>query len=350
MTTLLAQRTVVGGMLAAMLAAVTTAPPASAQSVEEFYKGKTLQINIGFGVGASYDTYARVLAEHIGRHVPGNPKAIVMNMEGAGSLRLANWLYNVAPKDGTVFGTTSRAAPFASLIGTQGGTSFDPTQFNWIGSANNEVSTCVSWLTAAVKTFDQLRSTELIIGGDGPSADGQQFARVMNALFDTKIKIVSGYPGGNAINLAVERGEVHGRCGWSWSGIIAERRQWIDERKINVLVQFGLKRHPDLPDVPMILDYARTEEQKQILQLVLARQRLGRPFLAPPGIPADRADALRKAFMATMADPEFVTAAQKSKLEINPLSGAEVAALVSSVFTTVSRAAVARTKEILSRN
>ena len=167
MTTLLAQRTVVGGMLAAMLAAVTTAPPASAQSVEEFYKGKTLQINIGFGVGASYDTYARVLAEHIGRHVPGNPKAIVMNMEGAGSLRLANWLYNAAPKDGTVFGTTSRAAPFASLIGTQGGTSFDPTQFNWIGSANNEVSTCVSWLTAAVKTFDQLRSTELIIGGDG---------------------------------------------------------------------------------------------------------------------------------------------------------------------------------------
>ena len=174
-----------------------------------------------------------------------------MNMEGAGSLRLANWLYNAAPKDGTVFGTTSRAAPFASLIGTQGGTSFDPTQFNWIGSANNEVSTCVSWHTAAVKTFDQLRSTELIIGGDGPSADGEQFARVMNALFDTRIKIVSGYPGGNAINLAVERGEVHGRCGWSWSGIVAERRQWIDERKINVLVQFGLNRHPDLPDVPI---------------------------------------------------------------------------------------------------
>jgi len=143
---------------------------------------------------------------------------------------------------------------------------------------------------------------------------------------------------------------VHGRCGWSWSGIVAERRQWIDERKINVLVQFGLNRHPDLPDVPMILDHAKTEEQKQILQLVLARQPLGRPFLAPPGIPADRADALRKAFVATMADPEFVAAAQNSKLEINPLSGADVAALVKSVFTTVSPAAVTRTKEILSRN
>jgi tripartite-type tricarboxylate transporter receptor subunit TctC len=178
----LAQCSAIGAMLAAMLAAGMTAPSTSAQSVEEFYKGKTLQINVGFGVGASYDIYARVLAEHIGRHVPGNPKTIVMNMEGAGSLRLANWLYNAAPKDGTVFGTTSRAAPFASLIGTQGGTSFDPTQFNWIGSANNEVSTCVSWHTATVKTFDQLRSTELIIGGDGPSADGEQFARVMNAL------------------------------------------------------------------------------------------------------------------------------------------------------------------------
>ena len=197
--------------------------------MEEFYKGKTLQINVGFGVGASYDTYARVLAEHIGRHIPGNPRTIVVNMEGAGSLRLANWLYNVAPKDGTVFGTTSRAAPFASLIGTQGGTNFDPTKFSWIGSANNEVSTCVSWHTAPVKTFDQLRDTELIIGGDGPSADGEQFARVMNALFGTKIKIVSGYPGGNAINLAVERGEVQGRCGWSWSGNRG-RAQAMDRR------------------------------------------------------------------------------------------------------------------------
>src|SRR4051794_29411917 len=261
----LAQCSAIGAMLAALLAAGMTAPSTSAQSVEEFYKGKTLQINVGFGVGASYDTYARVLAEHIGRYIPGNPKTIVMNMEGAGSLRLANWLYNAAPKDGTVIGMTSRAAPFAALVGTQGGTNFDPTKFNWIGSANNEVSTCIAWHAAPVKTFDQLRETELIIGGDGPGADGEQFARVMNALFGTKIKIVSGYPGGNAINLAVERGEVQGRCGWSWSGIVAERRQWIDEHKINVLVQFGLNKHPDLPNVPTILDQAKTDEQKQIL-------------------------------------------------------------------------------------
>ena len=345
-----AARTAFAGILASAMLAIMSTIPASAQSVDEFYKGKTVQIVVGFGAGASYDTYARILAEHIGRHIPGNPKTIVVNMEGAGSLRVANWLYNAASKDGTVFGMSSRAAPFAALIGTQGGTSFDPTQYNWIGSANNEVSTCVAWHTAAVKTFDQLRDTELIIGGDGPSADGEQFARVMNALFGTKIKIVSGYPGGNAINLAVERGEVQGRCGWSWSGIVAERKQWIDEKKINVLVQFGLNRHPDLPNVPSILDYAKTDEQKQILQLVLARQPLGRPFFAPPGVPADRADALRAAFMATMADPQFAAAAQKSKLEINPLSGTDMAALVKGVFTSVSPGAVAKTKDILSRN
>src|SRR4051812_29572525 len=257
MARVLAGRTAIGGILSAIVIQILPIPSASAQSVEEFYKGKTLQINVGFGVGASYDTYARVLAEHIGRYIPGNPRTMVVNMEGAGSLRLANWLYNAAPKDGTVIGMISRAAPLAALIGTQGGTSFDPTQFSWIGSANNEVSTCVAWHTAAVKTFDQLRDVELIIGGDGPSADGEQFARAMNALFSTRIKIVSGYPGGNAINLAVERGEVQGRCGWSWSGIVAERKQWIDERKVNVLVQFGLNRHADLPQVPLILDFAK---------------------------------------------------------------------------------------------
>ena len=338
-------RAVLGGILLAS-AFVSSI---HAQSVEEFYRGKILQVHVGFGVGGSYDTYARVLAEHIGRHVPGNPRTIVMNTEGAGSLRLANWLYNAAPKDGTAFGTTSRAAPFAALVGTQGGTNFDSTKFNWIGSANNEVSTCIAWHNAPVKTFDELFDIELIVGGDGPSADGEQFSRVMNALFGTRIKLVSGYPGGNAINLAVERGEVQGRCGWSWSGIVAERKQWIDEKKINVLVQFGLGKHPDLPNVPSIMDYAKTDEQKQILQLVLARQPLGRPFFAPPGIPLDRAEALRKAFMATMADPQFLAAAQKAKLEINPLSGAEVGKLVSDVFTTVSPAAVAKTKDILSR-
>jgi hypothetical protein len=184
----------------------------------------------------------------------------------------------VAPKDGTAFGTTSRAVPFAPLIGTQGGVSFDSTRFTWIGSANNEVSTCVAWKTSGIASFGDLARKELIIGGDGPSADGEQFARVMNALLGTRIKIVSGYPGGNAVNLAMERGEVQGRCGWSWSGVKAERRQWVDSGLVSIIIQLALSKHPELPDVPLIMDLAHTDEQKQMLRLVLARQPLGRPF------------------------------------------------------------------------
>lgn len=336
-------------MPAILAAAVHAATPAdaAAQTPEEFYKGKTLQIYVGFGVSGTYDTYARLLAEHIGRHLPGQPQAVKLNMEGAGSLRLANWLYSAAPKDGTVIATISRAAPFTALTGTHGGTSFEAARFTWIGSANDEVSTCVAWSTAPVKTFEQLRTTELVVGTDGAGADGQQFARLLMGLFGARLRIVTGYPGGGPINLAMERGEVQARCGWSWSGIVVERKQWIDEGRINVLVQFGLRKHPDLPHVPSALDLATTEEQRQVLQLVLARQPLGRPFVAPPGVPPERAAALRKAFMATMADPQFLAVAQRAKLEINPLPGDEVARLVESVFKTVTPAAVARTREIL---
>jgi tripartite-type tricarboxylate transporter receptor subunit TctC len=341
------ERLLVARVLAALIALASWSCGAAAQSVQAFYKGKTIQLAIGFGPGASYDTYARVLADFLGRHIPGQPRILPVNMEGAGSLRVANWLYNAAPKDGTAFGTTSRAVPFAPLIGTQGGASFDPTRFTWIGSANNEVSTCVAWKTSGVTSFDQLKQTELIIGGDGPSADGEQFARVMNALFGTRIRIVSGYPGGNAVNLAMERGEVQGRCGWSWSGVKAERRQWVDGGLVSILIQLALEKHPELPDVPLIMDVAQTDEQKQMLRLVLARQPLGRPFYGPPDVPAERTDALRQAFMATMRDPEFLAAASKAQLEVNPLPGAQIEAIVRDVFAKTSPEVVARTKELL---
>ncbi len=274
-----------------------------------------------------------------------------MNMEGAGSLRLANWLYNAAPKDGTVIGTTSRAAPFAALIGTQGGTNFDPAKFNWIGSANNEVSTCVAWHSAPVKSFGQLRNTTLVIGGDGPGADGEQFARVMNALFDTRIKIVSGYPGGNAINLAVERGEVDGRCGWSWSGIVAERRHWIDE------AQDQCARAIRPAEAPRPAGRARwssiSPRATSSGRSCNLCWRASRSDARTSRHRACRLIAPRRcaqAFMATMNDPQFQAAAQKSKLEINPMSGAEVAGLINGIVTGVSSSAVARTKEILSRN
>jgi tripartite-type tricarboxylate transporter receptor subunit TctC len=255
-------------------------------------------------------------------------------MEGGGSLRLANWLYRVAPKDGTVMGTIGRGTGFDPILG-QKGAQFDGTKFTWIGSANNEVSVCVAWnATSGITKFDDLFTKEITVGGTSMSADTDQFPRILDGILGTKMRIVSGYPGGNDVVLAMERGEVQGRCGWSWSSVMSTHKAWLDEKKMTVLIQLALRKHPDLPDVPLIMDVAKTPEQKQILRLIFARQVMGRPYLAPPGIPADRAEALRKAFMETMEDPEFVADAEKEKLEITPVPGDELQKLVADVYST----------------
>ena len=266
--------------------------------------------------------------------MPGNPNVVPKNMEGAGSLRLANWLYNVAPKDGTAFGIFGRGTGFDPLLSQQGA-QFDGPKFTWIGSGNHEVSVCVAYGDrAGVTKFADLKSHEMTVGGTGASADTDQFPRVVNGVLGTKMKIVSGYPGGNDVVLAMERGEVKGRCGWSWSSVKSTHHAWLDEHKMTVLAQLALEKHPDLPDVPLIIDLAKTDEQKQILKLIFARQVMGRPYLAPPGIPADRADALRKAFMETMADPDFLADAEKAQLEITPVNGAHLQQLVTEVYAT----------------
>jgi tripartite-type tricarboxylate transporter receptor subunit TctC len=305
----------------------------SAQSPAEFYRGKSLDLYIGYSAGGGYDVYARALARYMGRFIPGNPTIVPKNMSGAGSLVLANWLYNVAPKDGTAFGMIGRGTGFDPLLGSTKA-QFDATRFNWLGSMNDEVSVCVAWHTTGITTLEQVEQRELTVGGSGPAADTDQFPKVLNATIGTKFKIVTGYPGGNDVDLAMERGEVMGRCGWSWSSVIATHQSWIDDKKINVLVQLSLKKHPDLPNVPLVMDFAKTEQQAQIFKLVFARQPMGRPFLAPPGIPADRVAALRKAFMETLQDREFLAEAEKMKLEINPVSGDEVQRIVQDVYLT----------------
>jgi tripartite-type tricarboxylate transporter receptor subunit TctC len=305
----------------------------SAQSPAEFYRGKSLDLYIGYSAGGGYDVYARALARYMGRFIPGNPTIVPKNMPGAGSLVLANWLYNVAPKDGTAFGMIGRGTGFDPLLGSTKA-QFDATRFNWLGSMNDEVSVCVAWHTTGITTLEQVEQRELTVGGSGPAADTDQFPKVLNATIGTKFKIVTGYPGGNDVDLAMERGEVMGRCGWSWSSVIATHQSWIDDKKINVLVQLSLKKHPDLPNVPLVMDFAKTEQQAQIFKLVFARQPMGRPFLAPPGIPADRVAALRKAFMETLQDREFLAEAEKMKLEINPVSGDEVQRIVQDVYLT----------------
>ena len=339
----------VGRVVLALCALVVAAcSPEAVQTPAEFYRGKTIQVLIGSSSGGAYDIYARMLARHIGKHIPGNPRIVPSNMEGAGSLRLTNHLYNVAPKDGTVIGTINRGAPFEPLIGEPNLALFDAARFTWIGSIANEVSICAVWERAGVDTFEQLFTRELTVGGTGSGADTNQFPKVMNGVLGTKLKIVSGYPGGNNIDLAMERGEVDGRCGWSWSSVVSTRKAWLASGSIKVLVQLALQKHPDLPNVPLIMDYAKTDEQRAMLRLIFSRAALGCPFLAPPGVPADRAAALRKAFDDTMKDPAFLEEAMRAALEVAPVGGGELQNLIAEIYRT-PKDVVDKTRAIVMR-
>ena len=322
----------VRGLAVALLLAAAT-PFAAAQGVADFYKNRNVDEYIGYSTGGAYDFYARVIGRHMGAHIPGHPTLIPRNMEGAGSLRLANWLYRVAPQDGSVFATIGRGIAFDPLLIGQGD-AFDAQKFNWIGSANNEVSVCVALKDSGIAKFDDLFTKPLTVGGTGTSADTDQFPRVLNNVLGTHFKVIEGYPGGNEVVLAMERGEVNGRCGWSWSSVKATHKAWIDEKKMIVLVQLSLNKHPELPDVPSVLDFAKTDEQRAILKMVFARQVMGRPYVAPPNAPADRIAALRQAFTATMQDKDFLAEADKTQLEVNPVSGEDVEKLVKDVYAT----------------
>jgi len=306
---------------------------AAAQDPAAFYAGKSVDLDIGYSVGGGYDLYGRLLARHLGAHIPGNPTIVPKNMEGAGSLRLANYLYSAAPRDGTVIGTTARGIAFDPLL-NEGGAQYDATKFSWLGSANNEVAVCVALKSAGVTKFEELYNRPLTIGSTGVADDTYQFPAVVNAVLGTKFKIITGYPGGNDVSLAIERGEVDGRCGWSWSSVTTTRPAWIETGKIVVLVQMSLQKHPDLPDVPLIMDMAKTDEQKQIFTLIFSRQIMGRPFFAPPGLPADRRAALRKAFDDTMKDKDFLADAAQNKIEINPVSGEQIQTMIEEGYRT----------------
>jgi tripartite-type tricarboxylate transporter receptor subunit TctC len=320
-------------LIRALAVAVTLPTSLWAQAPAEFYRGKTIELDIGLGVGGAYNAYARMLARTMSRYIPGNPAIVPKNIEGAGSMRLANLLYNAAPRDGTSFGTINRGTPFEPLLGNKGA-QFDATRFNWIGSTNNEVSVCVSWHSSGIATFADARERELIVGATGPSTDTYQFPKIANAVLGTKFKIVTGYTGGNDVDLAMERGEVAGRCGWSWTSVKGLHQAWLDRREINILYQMGLSKHRDLANVPLIIDLARTEEERAILRLVFARLVMAWPFLAPPGTPRERVDALRNAFMQTMQDKDFLAEAAKAGLAITPVKGEDIQNLVQQVYAT----------------
>ena len=320
---------IVGGLFAMALA--LAAAPASAQSVEEFYQGQTFTVYVGFPPGGGYDTYARSVARHIGKHIPGNPSVIVVNRPGAGSMLLTNELYNILPKDGTAIGLSAYGMPTEPLFGAEEA-KYDPRRFNWLGSANKEASICVTWHTSPVKKWQDMLTTELTMGASGPGGETFTHPRIINHVLGTKMKVVSGYPGGSPINLAIERGEVDGRCGLPWSSAKAANADWLNEGKVNILLQMATAKHDELQDVPVIMELAKTQEDKDALELLFAALEFGRAFVAPPEVPADRVAALRNAFMATMHDPEFLAEAEKQNLEVNPVDGERIEELINRIY------------------
>ncbi len=312
--------------------AASCASPAIAQDAAQFYRGKTIDLYAGFDVGGGYDLRMRMLARHLGKHIPGNPTVIPKNMEGAGSLRLANWLANVAPKDGTAIGMIARGAAFDPLIGQKAAAQFKGTEFSWIGSTSDETNVCAVMSKTGVTKFEDMLTKQVVVGSVGLSDSGK-FPLVLNGMLGSKFKLISGYKGTGAIVLAMERGEVDGRCGWNWSSMKASHQNWIDQKIIVRLVQFGLKKHPELQDVPLVTELAKTDEQKQIMQAIFASQTIGWPFLAPPGIPADRLQVLRAAFQTTMQDKDFLEEAGKAGVDVRPLSGEQIMSVVSEVYS-----------------
>jgi tripartite-type tricarboxylate transporter receptor subunit TctC len=316
----------------AAIAVVAMSMPSGARSagVEEFYKGRTVSLIIGYSAGSGYDIYARVLARFIGKYIPGNPSIVSQNMPGAGSLKAAMYVHGVAPKDGSVIATIGRSAPIEPLLGDA---QFDGRSFTWLGSIASNSSLCTSWHTTAIKSWQDAMTKPFALAGEGSGSDPDNFARILKNVFGAKVRLVTGYPGGTEMNLAIERGEVDGRCGWSWDSIKSTRPDWLRDKKINLLAVFSLQKAADIPpEVPLIGDLATSDEQRQILRVHLAGQALGRPFFTSPGVPADRKAALRAAFDATMKDPDFVAEITRVKLEVNPASGAEIDRLLAEVY------------------
>jgi tripartite-type tricarboxylate transporter receptor subunit TctC len=310
-------------ILAAVIGVNSRAP---AQAPEQFYAGKTIDLVIGYPPAGSNDTYARLLARHLGRHVPGNPNVVPKNMPGAGSFQALGNIYNVAPKDGSVIGIGAPTAPLDEKLGTQG-VRFKTAEFNWIGRIDSLINIVFMWKTSPVKTVADAQRIESTLSGTGAGSTVSVYPTVMNNVLKTKFKLIMGYRGSNEAQLAVERGEVEGHS-TSWTAVKVAHPDWLPSKSITILVQFGLNRHPELPDVPTVVELARNDEERAILRAVMNATEVGTAFFTTPGVPADRVAALRRAFDATMKDPEFLDEARRTKLTVNPITGEELQKLV----------------------
>ena len=311
-------RSIVAGVLASLLTF-----PVNAQT---FYEGKTVTIVTSTGVGGTYDVTARLIARHMPRFIPGRPNMVVQNMPGGGNVLATNFMYAIAPKDGTSIASVHNAMPVQQVLGGQG-VRFDAAKFEWLGSTGPETEVILVWHTTGIRTLDEVKTREVILGGTGAGSGLVILPRVMNALLGTKFKIVSGYKSSEDINIALQRGEVEARA-FSLISITAQRGDWLRDRKITILAQVGAKRAHEIADVPLVTELARSEEDRQVFKLISAAQALGRPYLAPPGVPAERLAILRKAFDATLKDKAFLAEAEKLQIDIDPIGADEVTQLV----------------------
>src|SRR5262245_22613464 len=306
---------------------------------------QTVTVVVGYSPGASYDIYMRNFARHLGKHLPGNPNVIPQNMTGAGSLRSANYIFNAAPKDGTTLGVFARGLAMQPLLDNTG-IQYDPLKFNWIGSLSADVSLILSWHTRPFKTVDDLRAREMVVAGTGSGAHSVIFPYILNGVLGTRMKVVTGYPGAADFLLAVERQEADGTAGVSWSGLNAARPEWIARKSINVIMQLGLKRHSGMNPAPLVMDFAKDDPDRGILELIFSRQDMAYPVVAPPGVPDERVALLRKAFDAVITDPDYLADARKQHLESEFLSGKDVEALVKRVLAS-SPAVIERARKAI---
>ena len=322
-------------LVAALSMLLVSSTNSNADEITEHFRGKTVSLIVSVAAGGGYDVWARLLARHLGRNIPGQPTVVVQNMPGSGGLRVMNLLNSVAPRDGTTIAIVHSTAPFTPLLEPQRA-NFKADNFGWIGSMSRETSFCLAWHGAAVKTFADLSSRPLIVGSTGAGSHMELYPRLMNSLFKTQFKVVSGYPGGNDIYVAMETGEVEGRCGVTMPALRNVRPDWLKDRKINFIVQTGMRAEPDdqLKDTPMLIRLARSETERQIMELMFANGELQIPVLAPPAIPAARLRALRASFKQALEDPLLLDEARRQRMDIRHVSGEEVAALIARAYAT----------------
>src|SRR5262245_25491019 len=309
-------------VLLTTLVLAVLAAPADAQSVADFYRGKTVTMAVGTSPGGDYDLRMRMVGRYLGKYIPGNPTVVATNMPGAGQMLVANWLANVAPKDGSAIVALSQNMAVHQATGAAG-VRYDVRQFNWIGNTTDTPNTINAWHSTGIRTIEDVMQRELVVGATGTASGSYLYPYALNQLVGTKFKIVTGYPGGNDINLAMERGEVGGRGSNSWASWKSTRPQWLAEKKVILLVQVDVKRNPELPDIPTLQDLAKNDADRQVLTFISADTAISRPLVTGAGVPPDRVETLRRAFDAVMKDPEFLAEAEKSKTDISPMTGEE---------------------------